>query len=451
MSAAKKHKARAKHEAKLARVADRASASRVLEGEVLPEFQTAFVGEWAAELFVPFDELLVEDPGSRAVEGDVTEAEKADASSGTPDAEKETRKRSSGIRSRKRQVVLIASIAIACLLAVAMAAVAFAMNVGRMNMMRSADEVDLNEGAVSYNSGKTVFFEGQEYRLNENMASVLIIGVDKGAEGELNGRADAVMLLAINNDSGKTSLISIPRDSMVEYNRTVDGQYADTVTEQLSLAYRYANSDELSCELMCEAVSRAMYNIPLDYYYALRMEGIVDLADAVGGVQVEALEDVPRAGIYKGHEYLLTGKKAYDYLQYRDIKQNDTALGRQERQKQFIKAFAGKALAEAKGDVSVLLGIYEKLSQYSYTNIGIPEFTYLASHFMAYGIDSFSVDSLQGEMTIGQDGYQEFHLDKDAVYRTVLDVYYTPVEDKQAEEAARAEQHDIDSVSDTRF
>lgn len=390
--------------------------------------------EWDWEEFTPF----LETPEAASPQGASPGREGAQTTAGKPSP-------------KRRRIVIAASASVACVLAVAVGAVALALNIGRLNMVQPADGIEQADGAVSYDNGKTVFFEGREYRLNENMASVLILGIDKGAAGEVNGRADAVMLLAINNDTGTTNLISIPRDSMVEYNRTVDGEYADTVTEQLCLAYRYANSDELSCELMCEAVSRALYNIPLDYYYALRMDGISELADSVGGVEVEALENLPAVGIYKGNQYLLTGKRAYDYLHYRDIAKNDTALGRQERQKQFIKAFARKALDEAKGDVSVLIGIYEKLSRYSFTNIGVPEFTYLASHFMAYGIDSFNVDSLQGEMILASSGLQEFYLDKDAVYRTVLDVYYTPVEDKEAEEAARAEQKDIDFVSDTRF
>ena len=58
--------------------------------------------------------------------------------------------------------------------------------------------------------------------------------------------------------------------------------------------------------------------------------------------------------------------------------------------------------------------------------------------------------SLQGENVLydSNEGVDEFYLDKDSVYRTVLDVYYTEVLDEEAEAAARQAEKSIDHVDD---
>ena len=48
---------------------------------------------------------------------------------------------------------------------------------------------------------------------------------------------------------------------------------------------------------------------------------------------------------------------------------------------------------------------------------------------LSHGITSLDSVTLAGETVEGPQ-YIEYQLDKDAVYQTVLDVYYTPVEEE---------------------
>lgn len=352
----------------------------------------------------------------------------------------------------KRRIALTIAACFCGVLLCGAGAFALAMNIGRTSMVQTS-EMELGEGAVSYDNGKIVFYNGKKYRLNEDMTSILFLGLDGRAQGYTNGQADAVMVIAMDTSNGNVKVISIPRDSMVEIDRDYLGSdmYYDTITAQLCMAYSYADSEEQSAELMCKAVSRLLYNTPMRYYYALDMDGLGDLADAVGGVEVEALQNVKPAGITQGQIVNLTGQKAFYYIKYRDIHEPESALKRQERQKQFVKAFVKKAVEQAKGDVGMLANIFNSLAEYSKTNIGPTEFTFLAANFLGNGVGDVDIYSLQGENVLYDydEGVDEFYLDKDSVYQTVLDVYYTEVQDEEAEAAARAAEKSIDNISDT--
>lgn len=93
---------------------------------------------------------------------------------------------------------------------------------------------------------------------------------------------------------------------------------------------------------------------------------------------------------------------------------------------QYITAYAAKALSGSDGESASLIDLYNLASEYSVTNLGASQFAYLASVMLSHGITSLDSVTLAGETVEGPQ-YIEYQLDKDAVYQTVLDVYYTPV------------------------
>ena len=62
------------------------------------------------------------------------------------------------------------------------------------------------------------------------------------------------------------------------------------------------------------------------------------------------------------------------------------------------------------------------------TNLGVDDFTYLASTVLNTGISGVDVTTLQGQMQQGKK-FAEFYLDKTNVYETVLNVYYHEIGD----------------------
>ena len=295
---------------------------------------------------------------------------------------------------------------------------------GEENLRASASKVEKDVETITYN--------GREYRRNENIVSIAVLGFDSTDSSRargLVGQADAVMVLALDTETGAMKVISIPRDSMVAIDQYDGDTFLGQTTAQLCLAFGYGDGGPLSAQRTVDAVSRVLLNQPISYYFAIDMTGIADINDSVGGVTLTPLASVPSAGIYEGQQTTLWGKAAFDYLHYRDTSVLSSSLDRMARQQQYIQAFAEQLLSNVKaGDINSFVNLYNTALSYSVTNLGFDEFSYLASVVAANGIRGIGTTSLQGELTT--DGtFAEVYLNEDSVRQAVVDVYYVPVEE----------------------
>ena len=343
---------------------------------------------------------------------------------------KKKRRHSRRKKNLKRAAIVVGILA-AVVIVIAIAA--FAMMKSGENAVKqanTAEDIQSADSAVTYDEGHTVEYNGKTYALNDNMVSVAIIGYDRQTEqvvpGKSVGQADAVMVLAVNLDTGKTTGIGIPRDSMVEVGEFMGDTFTGMSTMQLCLAYAYGDGGELSSQYTTAAVSRVLYNMPVNYYFSLDMDGVGALADAIGGVSVTPLQSTPGTNIVEGEPTVLFGSNALKYVQWRDTSVLTSSLDRQARQSQFVDAFCKQALSGAQGNVGTLVNLYTTASSYAVTNLELNEFSYLASSVLATGITSVDMTTLQGIMQQG-DKFAEFYLDKTNVYETVLNVYYHEV------------------------
>ena len=166
--------------------------------------------------------------------------------------------------------------------------------------------------------------------------------------GKNVGQADAVMVLAANLDTGKVTAIGIPRDSMVEVGEFMGSEFTGMSTMQLCLAFAYGDGGETSSQYTTAAVSRVLYNMPVNNYVSLDMDSVGELANAVGGVPVTPLQSIPGTNIVKGQDTVLFGSNALKYIQWRDTSVLNSSLDRQARQSQFVQAFCKEAFAQAK-------------------------------------------------------------------------------------------------------
>ncbi len=292
-----------------------------------------------------------------------------------------------------------------------------------------AATVDTADNSVSYDEGRTVTYNGHTYKLNENMVSVVVMGYDRTEKAEAQGQAgqaDAVMVMAFDTETGKVTAIGVPRDSMVDITKAAGSTYLGQDKKQLCLAFAYGDGAETSAEYVTTAVSRVLYNMPMTYYLALDLQGVGPINDSVGGVVIDPLQTIPNTGINEGEQTILYGDNALAYVQWRDTSELTSPLDRQDRQVQYVKAFASTALTRAKGNVTSMIELFNTARDYSITNLGLNEFSYLATKVVGTGVTSLDVTTLKGEAVQG-DTYMEYYLDKDSVYQTVLDVYYTQV------------------------
>lgn len=286
-------------------------------------------------------------------------------------------------------------------------------------------EEDWQEGDIRY--------QGEHYRYNQEILTFLFLGVDKmekvkpvknGIDG---GQSDAIFLLVLDPHTEKISVIGINRNSMTDvdfYDKK--GNYLSTQTAQITLQHGYGDGAQLSCERSVQAVSEMFYGLPIHGYCAVNMGAIPLINDAVGGITLIALEDVPVTAIKKGQEIHLEGMDAYSYLHNRDINSFDSAGRRLERQKQYLAAYAAKAMEKMKGDITLPVKLYSTVSKYMVTDISVDEVSYLAPQMLDYHFDG-DIYSLKGN-TVENGELEEFYVDDKALYKLILDVFYEKIE-----------------------
>lgn len=331
--------------------------------------------------------------------------------------------------------VLVAFLCILVLLMAAAVAAFFILRVqGKkaLNTEKVEEPITAPAEAELEKEGKSVVYKGERYWYNENVISILCMGIDASIQETgtdsigTNGQADALFLAVLDKETGKLSLVNISRDSMVDVNvYNVEGQYLRTERMQICLAYAYGDGKEKSCLNVAQSVSRLLYGMPIHAYAAIEYNGIGVLNDTVGGVTVEVLEDLTRSDpeLTLGRTLTLTGQQAITYVRSRDKTVLESNNDRMTRQRQYLLAFIKTVLEQTRSDISVPLTLYQTASDYMITDIGSSEVTYLASLILKTGFSEGDLHSIAGEIVMGEE-YAEFIPDEESLYEVVLDVFY---------------------------
>lgn len=324
-------------------------------------------------------------------------------------------------RRRRIRTLLIVLLVIGAVAAAGWGFVNHSVNQGKKKIEEKTEKVIKAKG-------DTITYNGKKYELNKHMATVAFIGFDgrDNDDGTQKGQSDTVMVVALNTDTGEARGIVIPRDSMVAVDTYSNGSFAGQVTEQLCLQFAYGTDGDNSSALKAAAASRVLDNIPVDYYYTLNIEGVAPINDSIGGVTLVPTQTVPGTSVVEGQETTLFGTTAEKYVQWRDTTNLTSSLDRTARQVSYVQAFASKVLSGAKSNPAMLISLYQAMGDYTWTNLGLDEFSYLATTMLEHGLTSFDVVTLQGTMQQG-DTFAEFYLDQDNVKQTVVDTFYHPV------------------------
>ena len=107
--------------------------------------------------------------------------------------------------------------------------------------------------------------------MDEAVYNIVLAGVDR-VDKSWNGNADSVMLVSINNDKKRISVISLMRDTYVD----IPGHGYD----KLNASYAYGGGP-----LLCDTIEEN-YRIDVERYGAVDFEDMVYLIDALGGIEM---------------------------------------------------------------------------------------------------------------------------------------------------------------------
>lgn len=275
----------------------------------------------------------------------------------------------------------------------------------------------------------TVKYKGHEYMYNDSAVSILFEGIDDESGYSDKSCSDANFLATIDTSTNKVVLTTIPRDAECEVDIYQDNKYAFTTTTNLCLAYAQDADKKTCAKNVAQSVSTIMEDSPVKYYFAMNVHAIEDLVDAVDGVTVTALQTIPGTSVVKGKKITLKGDDAYKYVQYRDTDVSSSSLDRQARQEQFLKAFIKKA---SKMSVDKLLKVVNTVSDYSTTNIGASELTYLATCFVTGGNGGVEMNNITGKVKsklYEEDGLMHEYvvLSDKSVHAAVIAAYYKQI------------------------
>ncbi|CYX48710.1 LCP family protein [Streptococcus suis] len=178
--------------------------------------------------------------------------------------------------------------------------------------------------------------------------TILLMGVDmdqatRGGDWE-GGRSDSMILVTVNPQTKETNMMSLTRDIMVEIAEA-NGESSGTV-EKLNHSYSYGQAP------MAIATIEKMMDINIDRYIEINMDGLVELVDAVGGIEVNNTLGFPISisehepaytSIVQPGQQLVNGDQALVYARMRyDDPEGD--IGRQRRQREVITAIIKKLL-----------------------------------------------------------------------------------------------------------
>jgi LCP family protein required for cell wall assembly len=160
--------------------------------------------------------------------------------------------------------------------------------------------------------------------------NILVMGVDQ-RENEA-ARADVTALVALNLETKKINMISIPRDTRAAIAGTKQ-------VRKINYAHAIGGPDK-----MVKSVENLL-DVNIHYYVETNFEGFANCIDILGGVpiDVERRMYLPLEGIdLQAGQQTLNGKDSLSYVRWRGDALAD--IGRIDRQQKFLKILLDQSL-----------------------------------------------------------------------------------------------------------
>lgn len=284
---------------------------------------------------------------------------------------------------------------------------------------------DEGDSGQAYEVDADLYVDGIPYKYKDSIINILLLGVDKNLTSEdTKHQADLIMLAAVDEQEKTITLISIPRDAMTDIDiYDVNGDYVGLKKSQIALAYSYGSDEVSSCELTEASVSRLLYGIPINGYFAGYMDGIPIVNDAVGGVDITLAQDIKGIG-KNGDLVTLYGKTALSYLRYRDKEDAVSARKRESNQILYLKSFVESVKGKVKENPLFLSELLKEIGKYSTTDISADSAVYLASQ--AVNDTKIQVVTVAGKNST-DNTLTEYYVDDAELQKMILNTFYVQI------------------------
>ena len=205
----------------------------------------------------------------------------------------------------------------------------------------------------------------------EGGVNLLLVGTDscEGANTELSSacksgktageRNDVTMLLHISDNPRRVTVVSFPRDMIVPIpscpREDGSGSYSAMSAQMINVSYGYGG---LACTV---ATVESLTGVDIQFAGAIRWTGVINMSDAIGGVDVCVSEDISdsHTGLkLSAGTHTLEGVEALQFLRIRHGIGDGSDLGRISNQQQFMSSLVRKLQSDGVlANPSVLLNL----------------------------------------------------------------------------------------------
>lgn len=278
-------------------------------------------------------------------------------------------------KKKKSGMSLLGKIAIAlCVFLLLIVFAAIAVVYAKMNKL---DFVPLDPDKLSINDG---------YEYDETgYLNVALFGLDtRENDEEMGSRSDTIIIASLNRETKEVKMSSVYRDTYLQMD--------DRSYNKANAAYSFGEEEE------AVAMLNRNLDMDIDHYITVDFSALVDVIDALDGIDVEVTEEeIPYLNNYSveiikntgvdtwavtepGYQHL-TGVQATAYARIRYTEGDD--FRRTERQRLVIEKIAEKAQAASLGTLN---NIIDRVLPKVRTNFTLPEILAYAKDVKKYQI-----------------------------------------------------------------
>ncbi len=237
----------------------------------------------------------------------------------------------------------------------------------------------------------------------DGIINFLVVGKDHVGEN-----TDVIMVLSLNPEKKKISVLSIPRDTRANFNGN----------RKINSVYSYAGARGMKKEeALIETVSQVS-RLPIHYYAIINLRAFRDVVDELGGVEFNVTrpynydDDLQDLHIHLSPgPQTLNGEQAEGLIRYR----HDYAMGDIDRvgvQQKFIMEFLRQKL-QAKY-ISDIPAVYDKVADNIISNLKVSDAISYAKAVMGYEMETHL---LPGEAVAGTGYWIQDDAETDALIR----------------------------------
>ena len=258
---------------------------------------------------------------------------------------------------------------------------------------------------------------------DENVINILVFGLDRNearTDDMTIFRPDTIILASVNLEDKTIKMTSIPRDTYVSI-------YGRGGKDKVNAAFYYGSLGKTGEEeifqggIEClKGTVSDLLGVPVNYYVGIDMDGVDEIIDTLGGVEVDVHTDVYVMGdlrVPKGKR-VLSGYEFLTYARCRDYVRGD--IDRVEVQQRLLKTLFEQVTSS--GNIMKLPKVLSQTFDMIVTDISFKQLTSLA-----FTMKDFSVDNIQTGTVPGMFGNMNnisyWIVDQSALRTYVKDMY----------------------------